>query len=185
MSCLDDECTLDLDFDEFVNVPPMLADLPADVFAPAADEAPRTAAPRFAVIPAFGTLAYLRTSAEPRAVAAKTSVCKPVSDDIPAFGLLAYLRSSVRPKSAIEVPHAVVAESQKPERPFVLVDLPDDVFAPAPGTVVQKPLLHDESLAGTESPPQRLGHAVELTRRAVSAWVSVLIGPALVDVSRR
>ena len=66
-----------------------------------------------------------------------------------------------------------------------LADLPDDVFAPAPGSVVQKPGSNDQPLAGAQSPPQRLGDAVELTRRAVSAWVSVLIGPALVDVSRR
>jgi hypothetical protein len=53
------------------------------------------------------------------------------------------------------------------------------------GSVAQKPPSNDQPFAGAQSPPQRLGDAVELTRRAVSAWVSVLIGPALVDVSRR
>ena len=67
----------------------------------------------------------------------------------------------------------------------MLVDLPREVFAPAPAVFASHPVAPDRSLTAADSPPARLGDAVELTRRAVSAWVSVLIGPALVDVSRR
>ena len=63
------------------------------------------------------------------------------------------------------------------------VKFPEDVFTPP--VFAQSPLQSDQPLAGNQSQPPRLGDAVELTRRAVSAWVSVLIGPALVDGSRR
>ena len=64
-----------------------------------------------------------------------------------------------------------------------MVVFPDDVFAHP--SVDQSKLEANHPLAGIASQPPRLGDAVELTRRAVSAWVSVLIGPALVDGSRR
>ncbi len=63
------------------------------------------------------------------------------------------------------------------------VVFPDDVFAHP--SLDQRPLEANHPVAGMASQPPRLGDAVELTRRAVSAWVSVLIGPALVDGSRR
>ena len=66
-----------------------------------------------------------------------------------------------------------------------LDDLPGDVFAPMAPSPDQEPASTDRPLAGAAPPPARLGDAVELTRRAVSAWVSVLIGPALVQEGAR
>jgi hypothetical protein len=79
----------------------------------------------------------------------------------------------------------IAADTPRTASPPVLVDLPSDVFAHAPDLLARKPVSHDEPLAGSPPQPHRLGDAVELTRRAVSAWVSVLIGPALVDGSPR
>ena len=74
--------------------------------------------------------------------------------------------------------------------------IPAPACVAAPGSATQADLARAAALAApvareaaaatrAESPPRRLGDAVDLTRRAVSAWVSVLIGPALVDVPRR
>ncbi len=93
-----------------------------------------------------------------------------------------------------EPPVAVVSAktgSATPKYRFVLADLPTDLFGPGSEALDQKPLTKDQPLsgaqplAGAQPPTRRLGDAVELTRRAMSAWVSVLIGPALVDGSRR
>jgi hypothetical protein len=66
-----------------------------------------------------------------------------------------------------------------------LEDLPSDVFVPALTPPEEELVAKDRPLAGVAPQPARLGDAVELTRRAVSAWVSVLIGPALVQEGAR
>jgi hypothetical protein len=89
-------------------------------------------------------------------------------------------------KPAIDAPVAVVvANLERPVASSVLAELPADVFVPAPQSFDHKPLSPEPPLAGAQPPAPRLGDAVELTRRAMSAWASLLIGPALVDGSRR
>ncbi len=78
-----------------------------------------------------------------------------------------------------------VAGPVRPAGASFLDDLPSDVFVPMPPSPDQEPAAKDRPLAGVGPPPARLGDAVELTRRAVSAWVSVLIGPALVQEGSR
>jgi hypothetical protein len=89
------------------------------------------------------------------------------------------------PSAAAAPLGSMATHRHEPPSPALLVDLPRDIFAPAPALVAQEALHPADALVGRGSQPARLGDAVELTRRAVSAWVSVLIGPALVDVSRR
>jgi len=60
-------------------------------------------------------------------------------------------------------------------RVAVLADLPRNVFGP--------PEPSREPKVGRRLPEPRLGHAVELTRDALYAWVNVLTGPVLVDVT--
>jgi len=76
-----------------------------------------------------------------------------------------------------------VAQAVPLPAPATMVVFPEDVFAHS--SLDQRPLEANHPVAGIDSQPPRLGDAVELTRRAVSAWMSVLIGPALVDGSRR
>ncbi len=78
-----------------------------------------------------------------------------------------------------------VAEAVRPAGATFLDDLPSEVFAPMPPSPDQELAAKDRPFAGVGPPPARLGDAVELTRRAVSAWVSVLIGPALVQEGAR
>jgi hypothetical protein len=164
---------------------PAFADLPRKVFAPAE---PRAAliAQNPAAVPAIGVLAYLAKANLTQQVAPVSAHFKQVPGKIPAFGTLVYLSgtdgSAVVPTSS---PNTSAIEAAEPAVPVNLADLPRKVFTPAIGFNAPAPLQADHSLAGTHSQPARLGDAVELTRRAVSAWVSVLIGPALVDVSRR
>jgi hypothetical protein len=190
----------------------VFADLPRNVFAPASLPAVDPDLGKPAVIPAIGSLAYLARTA---AVASPVTVPKPFTGLVPAIGTLVYLSrhdaSVPSPASskltAFHAPESatfiawfkkgsgtVVLSTHRavpatvPD-PFLnqatLVDLPRDVFAPASSVLAQGSLHPDQALVGRDSQPAGLGDAVELTRRAVSAWVSVLIGPALVDVSRR
>ena len=78
-----------------------------------------------------------------------------------------------------------VAGPGRPALSSFLEDLPSDVFAPMPPSPDQELAAKDRPLADVGPQPARLGDAVELTRRAVSAWVSVLIGPALVQEGAR
>jgi hypothetical protein len=165
---------------------PVFADLPRNVFAPADRIAAASAIREPAVMPAFGLLAYLARSASATVASPAPTALKPNTGQFPAIGNLVYL--SVRYASASSPaasPRSSAISNNESARPSSLVDLPSDVFAPAPAVVVQEPLPRAGAMAGRGSQPARLGDAVELTRRAVSAWVSVLIGPALVDVSRR
>jgi hypothetical protein len=187
ISCLEEGWDTDACLDDFDDAPRGIAifvDLPRDVFVPEPVSASRSAAIS-SVMPVFGTLAYMRRGAEPAAGVAKSGALKPFTGAVPWFGSLVFVPSFSSAKRMIEPAGAVVAELPKPARAAGVADLPDDVFTPASGSVVQKPGSGDQPIAGAQSPPQRLGDAVELTRRAVSAWVSVLIGPALVEVSRR
>jgi hypothetical protein len=155
---------------------PVLADLPRDVFAPGTPAVATAPFWKPLAVPGFGTLACLA----PRASNAAASSDSPAVDG----------PESARAVTLVELPRQVFAPLPEPvaeprSTRGLLVDLPRDVFAPAPVVISQEPLQTNQSLAGTHTQPARLGDAVELTRRAVSAWVSVLIGPALVDVSRR
>lgn len=76
-------------------------------------------------------------------------------------------------------PEAMVAETPDPiavEEALGLADLPTDVFAP------MEPVL---ALAAPEPRPAtpEVNRAVRLTSEALSAWVNVLTGPALVTAS--
>ncbi len=105
------------------------------------------------------------------------------------------ISATPRPSPMAPVAESIAAVST-PDRaprvyPFVMADLPTDLFGPGPDALDLKPMTKVQPvpeaapLAGAQPPTPRLGDAVELTRRAMSAWVSVLIGPALVDGSRR
>jgi len=186
VSCLDEEWVQADCLDEAQAASDELtvfADLPRNVFAPETRPAEPPAIRKPAVIPAFVALAYL---ARPAAVARPSAALNPFSGRTPAIGTLAYLshhEASVPSPAASATLSAIHAPESA--TPATLLDLPRDVFAPAPAVLAQEPLHTDQSLVGRDSQPAGLGDAVELTRRAVSAWVSVLIGPALVDVSRR
>ncbi len=163
MSCLDEALSWDEEAEVVVaaaRVDPFLADLPADVFVPEQ---------------------------------VTVEISAPATTSI----------------ATNEAPLAAVApDAPRPVVLAVLADLPSDVFVPMPqpsdrdslakdrplagaepcGVALAMPvdlLAKDRPLAGAEPQPARLGDAVELTRKAVSAWVSVLIGPALVGSSRR
>jgi hypothetical protein len=90
---------------------------------------------------------------------------------------------SIRSKEAVLA--LAVAAPAPPVTAPCLADLPSDVFVPVTPSRDQEPVATNRPLTGVEPQAPRLGDAVELTRRAVSAWVSVLIGPALVQGSRR
>jgi hypothetical protein len=72
-----------------------------------------------------------------------------------------------------------------------LVDLPRDVFAPAaPAVVIDREEVTVHTLPSSStavgqdaSPSERWEHAVQLTRDAVYAWMSVLTKPGLVDLA--
>jgi len=93
---------------------------------------------------------------------------------------------SVAPGPALLAAPRVASGSQQlaaprvasgPSRVVVLADLPSNVFGPPEPSPEPKV---DRGFAGP-----RLGHAVELTRDALYAWMNVLTGPALVDVTSR
>ncbi len=72
----------------------------------------------------------------------------------------------------------------------VLAKLPDDVFGwqEVKNVRLEPPVRTSSaprSTAGGSSTAPRLGQAVELTRAALYAWMNVLAGPAVVDVSSR
>jgi len=121
----------------------------------------------------------------------------------PPVALLADLPQDVFGPSAkttlAEAPRVVSAPPQAaaprvatgPRTVVALADLPRDVFAPPEPSPKPNSESHQ---AGTikelSRPPAtlaqpRLGHAVELTRDALYAWMNVLKGPALVDVTSR
>jgi hypothetical protein len=157
----------------------VVADLPRNVFAPESRPAVAPDLGRPAVIPAIGSLAYLASTA---AAARPATLPRPLTGELPAFGALAYLS---RRDENVTPPASSTSFATHASGWATLVDLPRNVFVPLSSVLTQEPLRSDQALVGTDSQPARLGDAVELTRRAVSAWVSVLIGPALVDVSRR
>jgi hypothetical protein len=182
VSCLDEEWAYAGCLDEAQaasDEPPALADLPWNVFAPALRPVPGPDLRKPGFIPAIGSLAYL---ANATAVARPATPRKPFTGALPAIGNLAYVCRQV---ASISSPASPTLSSIHAPESARLVDLPRHVFAPVPAVLAQEPLHSDGALVGRESQPARLGDAVELTRRAVSAWVSVLIGPALVNVSRR
>jgi hypothetical protein len=84
------------------------------------------------------------------------------------------------------------AVDQRPASPK-LADLPRDVFAPPLRNVVaeraettnQKLPATSSGFAHQELPGARWGHAMQLTRDAVYAWLSVLTKPGVVEVSRQ
>jgi hypothetical protein len=164
----------------------VFADLPQNVFAPAPPSGAALIAQQAALMPPIGTLAYLARSASTPAGPLPKAGLMPLTGEIPAFGTLAYLsqhRESVTLSGSL--PNHAALYAAEPASRLTLADLPRDVFAPAGARSAPAPLQTDHALAGTHSQPARLGDAVELTRRAVSAWVSVLVGPALVDLPRR
>jgi hypothetical protein len=84
-----------------------------------------------------------------------------------------------------------MAAPQRESGPFkaeAIADLPRDVFG-APETRKQPAAEIARSgsgLGGSRRLDQpRLGHAFELTRDALCAWMNVLTGPAVVDVTFR
>jgi len=99
--------------------------------------------------------------------------------------MLADLPQPVLESSRVTAPRVAIA----PSRVVALADLPLDVFAaPEPSPEVSGAVTRSSSSGsigdrGLAEP--RLGHAVELTREALYAWMNVLTGPALVDMTSR
>ncbi|MFI5455581.1 MAG: hypothetical protein ACHRXM_09030 [Isosphaerales bacterium] len=92
------------------------------------------------------------------------------------------------PRVASGPPRAAAPRVTSGRRGVVaLADLPRDVFAPPEPspTSRQDTSSSSRSIVGRGSAQPRLGHAVELTREALYAWMNVLTGPALVDVTSR
>jgi hypothetical protein len=179
----------------------VLADLPRDVFTPEARPAALAVVAFPKVMPAIGSLAYLAMKPTASAAIPAKPAVKPFTGAIPPIGTLVYASRcwnaaplvAASPTVAVRASESALAIelADLPRDVFApfpcdfVADLPEDVFTPASAALAQKLIPSPQPLAGTQSQPPRLGDAVELTRRAVSAWVSVLIGPALVDVSRR
>jgi hypothetical protein len=87
---------------------------------------------------------------------------------------------------------ATPLETAEANPPRVFADLPRDVFARSEIVAERKSANSQQEIAREMSRPAtplakvtrpRLGHAVELTREALSAWVNILAGPAVVDVT--
>jgi hypothetical protein len=96
---------------------------------------------------------------------------------------LADLPALVFGPSAEPVPHVALA----PSKMVSVAELPLDVFggpgpSPETTTVISRSLPNSN---GSQGAGPRLGHAVELTREALYAWMNVLTGPALVEVTSR
>jgi hypothetical protein len=125
----------------------------------------------------------------PRAIAKLPDLPPDVFGNAPVPSALADAHKGSDVPKAAATPGAAdapkIADATGTKSPAFLLDLPSDVFAQPAEVLARKPIPHEEPIAGSPSQPHRLGDAVELTRRAVSAWVSVLIGPALVDGSPR
>ncbi len=77
---------------------------------------------------------------------------------------------------------AEAAESAVAAEAIDLAELPADVFAPSPAETVVADAAID---AEPEAAPPRVGQAIRLTREALSAWINVLSGPALVTTASR
>jgi len=183
--CSGTACLLDRFIEDATTPPPvpLLADFPQDVFGPSPKttlaEAPQVAsgpphaeAPRVASGPPHA--AALRVaSGPPHAAALRVASGPPHAE---------------APRVASEPPHAEAPRvASGPRRVVALADLPRDVFGPpvpSPTFRQDTPSL-SRSTVGRGIAQPRLGHAVELTRDALYAWMNVLTGPALVDVTSR
>ena len=89
-------------------------------------------------------------------------------------------------------PHEITARRDVagPPPAMVLADLPRNVFAPLdraserrPENPLERNPASVQTAVGHTVAAPRLGHAVELTRDALYAWMNILTGPALVDVT--
>jgi hypothetical protein len=198
MSCLEEECGLEGDVNDAGMAPEEIAVfdvLPLDVFAtPRVTISTAAAAPLLtpAPKPAVEVVAAEPAKVEPTSelmADLPVELCGPLPEaapfvlaDLPVdlFGPVPQAPTFVLADLPVDLFGPV------PQAPtFVLADLPVDLFGPAPESPDRKPLSAGQPLAGAQPQAPRLGDAVELTRRAMSAWASLLIGPALVDGSRR
>ncbi len=212
--CLGTECPLNGCLGDAPTAPRIasLPDLPQDVFGPAPQatrpEPPRVvSAPLQAVTPAD----VPPVAPEPSQAAAALEVPAPPQVvawvDLPrnVFGLP---EPGLEPKSLSPQPGiagesnppapidtATVASAVADQSPIALLDddsqdRPATASSPSP-RVEQQQIDAGERLSsarptvGRRSAEPRLGHAVELTREALYAWMNVLAGPALVDVTSR
>ena len=143
----------------------VLVDLPDDVFA----RAPLTREPATRQVPPAAAVAGAAASHQPAPV------------QVPPAAVLAGA-AAAQFQAAAGVPPAGVLAG------VAAAQIPAPACVAPPGSASQADLARAAALAApvareaapatrAESPPQRLGDAVDLTRRAVSAWVSVLIGP--------
>jgi len=117
----------------------------------------------------------------------------PSSPVTPRVAALPDLPSDVFARPAVEKQVSSPKDLSKTQPAIKLVDLPRDVFArPARTVVIDRGQIISVKVPDSrwttgqdEVPGKRLGHAVQLTRDAVFAWISVLTKPGVADVARR
>jgi len=170
--CSETACMLDEEFEDSPTSSsvPALAELPRDVFGPSA-KTTAASSPRVASGPP--------TVAAPGVASATPQVAAPpVASGPPRVAATGFVSGPPR----VAAPRV----ASGPPRVVTLPDLPRDVFGPSQRSPERKTgSSRSLSTAGRGVAGPRLGHAVELTRDALYAWMNVLTGPALVDVTSR
>jgi hypothetical protein len=105
------------------------------------------------------------------------------------FGPAPVVTLAELPQAVFGPPSGLAASGGlNPSSALALADLPRNVFGPRDASLQASnnvALPSSGALGGGRLAGPRLGHAVELTRAAWYAWMNVLTGPALVDVTSR